>query len=212
MSWQKCDDVEAYSLAIPASLTLMLGVLHLWAGVSVFALELPADAAVLMALLVVRSWRQVQSEAGARRSLRLSIDRAERIVLHEELRNSFTGGASARIRDRFARRDLQESAAFGGAQRRPPPMREGDLVAAAADSGRGAFKAASPSHDYDAEEYRETRAGLEQTYTVRRSVRLPGCIHATLRDVRGKHLEILVFYRYDQRQIYRRLWRFFVLQ
>ncbi|MEM7084296.1 MAG: hypothetical protein AAF465_16330 [Pseudomonadota bacterium] len=49
-------------------------------------------------------------------------------------------------------------------------------------------------------------------YTVSRSVEGPGCIAIKLRQEHGKHLEILVFYRYDQRQFYARLRRFLHVQ
>lgn len=50
------------------------------------------------------------------------------------------------------------------------------------------------------------------SYTVCRSLRVPGCVCLQLADDCGKRLEILVFYRYHQRQIYQRLWRFLALQ
>ena len=176
MSWQKCDNAEPYSLAVPAVLIGALGAVHVWLGLSVLALALPSEAVALLWLFLLRSWQTVQIDARTADSLVLSMDRRNRFLINEVPRSKSgagrhkrEGGSSCYPR-KCGTRSVGRNLLYGG--------------------GSGA------QNSGQAQEHR---------YTCFRSVKMPGCLYIELQDDYGKHLEILVFYRYYQRQFYRRL-------
>ncbi len=178
MSWQKCVTGECYSLAVPLPVVAALRTLHLLIAISTFGLELPADCTVLLWLVVFRSWRQSKRVIAVNADLAVSLDRKGRFQLHERPRSLISHNA---------------------------------LWTERCDSGRAGLTTFKSGPDkYESTSQVTRRHGSDTVsphYTCCRSARVPGCIAMTLVTGYGKPLEILVFYRYHQREFYRRLVR-----
>lgn len=179
MSWHRCVTAETYPLAIPGVVVLALGAGHLLALVITAAAGLAPDLIVLVWLLVVRSWHHTRRTVQAIDGAVLSIGARGRILIHETSRRlADESGAAARCAGTVA------GERTNGPGARPNPMWPDDV-------------GERPKHGV-----------IVSEYTCCRSVQIPGCVSLTLVTGHGKLLEILVFYRYDQRQFYHRLRRF----
>ncbi|MFK8030546.1 MAG: hypothetical protein AB8G18_09925 [Gammaproteobacteria bacterium] len=178
MSWQKCDNAESYSLSVPALVTLTLGALHLWLGLSVLVLELPSEAIAMLWLLLLRSWIRVRRNAHLAGSLALSLDARDRLLVNEVSRTN---------------------------RCKPDPDRERAWSTICTQNGTN--EASRNLLYVDGVRTQHQGHTREQQYTCCRSVKMPGCIYMDLLDDYGKRLEILIFYRYHQREFYLRLLR-----
>ncbi len=183
MSWQKCEKAEYYSLAIPNGVVLFLGFLHLWLGASYFWLDLPADLTVLLCILTLRSWKRVRAQVEKVAQLELQVEEKGRFYIHE---------CSRRLECR-----KRSSVEPGDCIRR---LRFSD------------FLMNEMAETVVTKRQGQNDSCVSQQYTCCRSVKVPGCVHLTLVSKSAKPLEILVFYRYYQRQFYRRLLRQLAIQ
>ncbi len=178
MSWQKCVAGESYSLAVPPPVVVSLTVVHLISAVSTLAVTLPAELTVLLWLVVFRSWRHTRGYVAANARRVVLWDQKGRITLHERPRSLVSHNIASEDQEGLHRRRAEIS------------KTRSDQYENLSQIMRPACCDAGPLH-----------------YTCCRSVRVPGCIAMTLTSDYGKPLEILVFYRYHQREFYRRLVR-----
>ncbi len=178
MSWQKCENAETLPLAVPAAVILVLDLLHLWVCLSLFLLQVPPDLTVLLLVLVARSWTKMYRRLDRTAQLELRIDPKGLFYVNE-----------------YPRRWASENS---GHERVVEDHAVPLFIATQVND--------APETVVTQRQGTEDAEALQQ-YTCCRSVRVPGCILLTLVDGSAKPLEILVFYRYYQRQFYRRLLR-----
>ncbi len=178
MSWQKCDNANTCSLAVPATVVLLLDLLHLWVGLSLFWLQVTPDLTVLLLVLVARSWKTMHRRLDGAAQLELRVDQNGLFYVNECSRRWPSESPADELVDDDCAAHL-----FIAHQ-------VNDVPESVVTQRQATEDAEAP-----------------QRYTCCRSVRVPGCILLTLVDGSAKPLEILVFYRYHQRQFYRHLLR-----
>ncbi len=178
MSWQKCVTAETYSLAVPPLVVVALNVIHLLMGLSSFGLELPPDCTVVLWLSLFRSWRQTLAFVQLNAGRVFWLDTKGRIYFDEAPRSLGSHNALDGVR---LSPEVEYHSKAGSVLNRLERLRPVAVTTLGVDG--------------------------QKHYTCCRSVRVPGCVAITLVKNHGKPLEILVFYRYHQRQFYRRLIR-----